>query len=186
MEKIAFVGTAGTGKTTLIDHLRNDYADNERVVFVEEAARKFFNENKFDDDERRNEDIQSRILALILQLERAAHEQDPEIIFCDRSVLDAVVYVLSEGDTEGAEAMYTELEAWVNTYTKIYVLDPEDVPHETDEIRLEDAGIRQKVHEAYIRFLRSKDIQYEILSGTIEERITIVKSAVSKNDIIEV
>ncbi len=175
MDKIAFVGTAGTGKTTLIDYLRSEYP-NRKVAFVEEAARKFFNDNKFDDDERRNENIQSRILALILQLEQAAHKQNPEIIFCDRSVLDAVVYVLSEGDIEGAEAMYAELEDWVKTYTKIYVLDPDDVSYETDEIRLEDAGIRQKVHEAYIRFLRSKGIKYEILSGTVEERVALVKS----------
>ncbi len=177
MEKIAFVGTAGTGKTTLIDSLRDEYAGNDKVVFVEEAARKFFSEYHFDDDERRNEDVQSRILELILQLEQAAHEQDPEIIFCDRSVLDAVVYVLSEGDAEGAEAMYAELEEWVETYTKIYVLDPDDIPHETDDIRLEDAEVRLKVHNAYVSFLRLKGIQHEILSGNVNERIAKVQSA---------
>lgn len=180
MEKIAFVGTAGTGKTTLIDRLRNEYTDDTRVLFVEEAARKFFAENQLGDDQRRNEDIQSKILAMILQLEQAAHEKDPEVIFCDRSVLDAVVYVLSEGDVDAAEAMYDELKEWVKTYTKIYVLDPDDVAHETDEIRLEDAQVRQKVHEVYVRFLRSKGIQYEILSGTIEERVETVKSAAFK------
>ena len=90
---------------------------------------------------------------------------------CDRSVIDAVVYVRSQGDIKGAEELLKRVEFWLPTYHKFLLLNPSDVPYETDDIRQETPEARQKFHDAFLNFFEETGIPYELLSGTKDERI---------------
>src|SRR5476651_750317 len=95
--KIALVGTSSVGKTTVLEHLKRRYVKDPTVVFVEEAARKFFGDNPnvaypfFEHSQR-------QVQSLALQNEEVAHLGNPRVIICDRSVIDAVAYVRAQGD----------------------------------------------------------------------------------------
>ncbi len=174
IKKFAFVGTSCTGKTSLIEHFKNTYSGNQSVVFIPEAARIFFTQNPQIAD-RFSVTVQGAVQALTLKNEQEAHQSGVKIILCDRAVIDAIVYVSSQGDTKGASELLKKVEFWLPTYSKFFLLDPADIPYETDDIRQETPETRQKLHDAFLNFFEETGIPYELLSGTIEERIRKVK-----------
>lgn len=170
--KIAFVGTSCVGKTTIIDHYERKYTNNSKVAFVPEAAREYFTANPIIPvDQRFGVKPQGEIQQLALRNEQAALHSGAEIIICDRSVLDAVAYVRGHGDKKGSEQLLKQIESWVPTYDAILLLDPADVPYQTDDIRQESIEVRQRNHEAFVEVFMEAGIEYELLSGTKEERI---------------
>lgn len=170
IKKIAFVGTSCVGKTTIIDHFKKRFSGNPSVKFVEEAARIFFRQNPQIKD-RFSVDAQGQIQTLALKSEEDAHQSGASVILCDRSVIDAVVYVRSQGDTKGGEELLKRVEFWLPTYHKFLLLDPTDIPYETDDIRKEAPETRQKFHDAFLEFFQETRIAYELVNGTEKERI---------------
>ncbi len=173
-KKIAFMGTSSIGKTTTLEAARKSFPD---AYFVTEAARDFFADNRSIVD-RFSKDIQGKIQAMVLEREKQAHESGSRVIFCDRSVLDAVVYTRENGDPEGAEELFARVKLWLPTYHRFLLLDPADVPYSQDEIRTESEEKRSSFHKVFIEFFEGKGIPYEILSGTLEERLRRVKEIV--------
>lgn len=178
--KIAFVGTSCIGKTTLLEDLRMHYDQNQAIVFVEEAARLFFTQNPQITD-RFSVDIQGKIQDLALQNERNAYQSRANIILCDRSVIDAVVYVRSQGDKEGAEKLLKRIEFWLPTYRKFILLNPADIPYQTDDVRQETEQTRHKFHEAFIEFFAGKKLPYELVSGNPQERLKRIKNILAQS-----
>ena len=168
--KIAFVGTSSTGKTTLLWEYKKRMSGNSSIVFVHEAARDFFKDNPAV-KKRFAKDTQGKIQSLMLKREKRAHGSEAKIIICDRSVIDAVVYVRSTGDKKGAKELLEKVKFWIPTYTKFLLLNPVDVKYEKDEIRQEDEKTRQAFHKAFLEFFKETGIPYELLSGSIEQRI---------------
>jgi nicotinamide riboside kinase len=171
-KKIAFVGTSCVGKTTIIDHYQKKYEQNPKVALVREAAREYFTANPhIPIDERFGVEPQGAIQRVALENEKRAQESGAEILICDRSVLDAVAYVRGHGDKEGSQELLKRVESWVPTYDAILLLDPADIPYQTDGIRQESPDVRQRNHEAFLEVFMEAVIDYELLSGTEEERI---------------
>lgn len=171
--KLAFVGTSCIGKTTLFEYYRQRYSGNPQVAFVEEAARVFFQANPEITD-RFSAESQGRVQALALQNEQVAHNSGAKVILCDRSVIDAVAYVKAYDDPRGANQLLDNVSFWLPTYHKLLLLDPIGVPYSTDEVRKEDPEKRQQFHDAFVALFAEKEIPYELLSGTLEERISRV------------
>jgi adenylate kinase len=94
--KIALVGTSGIGKTTVLEYFKHRFAGDSTVVFVEEAARTFFIEHP-EIMHRFSEDSQGQVQTLALRNEKLAYLDNPKVIICDRSVIDAVAYVRAQG-----------------------------------------------------------------------------------------
>ena len=164
--KIALVGTCCVGKTTLLDF----YTEDQDVAISEEAARVFFTINP-DVPDRFSVDVQGQIQAMAMSNEKQASTDGVRALICDRSVLDAVVYTYARGNKEGARALFTKVEFWLPTYHKFLLLDPRDVPYQTDDVRREDEETRQQLHDAYIEFFEANRIVYELLSGTVKQRM---------------
>ena len=97
-----------------------------------------------------------------------------ETVFCDRSVFDAAVYVGLSGDSAGEQNLHSRVAHWADTYHKIFIADPADVPHQEDNVRSEDSETRLKIHEAFVAFFERNNIPFELLSGTVEQRISRV------------
>ena len=164
--KIAFMGTSSVGKTTLLDLTRQKFPN---AIFVEEAARDFFKNNFVGD--RFGVEAQGKIQDLALSREKIAHKSNKPFIFCDRSVLDAVVYTKENGDLFGAENLFQKVKAWIPTYSHFILLDPADIPYESDEIRTESEIKRNKFHEVFLSFFNEKRIPFILLSGSVEVRL---------------
>jgi nicotinamide riboside kinase len=172
--KIAFVGTSCIGKTALLEVFSQRRAETPTIAIIPEAARDFFLATTVED--RFSADTQGRIQALALQREQEAHSNGADIILCDRSVIDAVVYTEAHGDPEGAVALLERVEFWLPTYNSFLLLDPADIPYQTDDVRTESAAKRQEFHEAFLVFFKKTGIPYQLLSGTIDERVATIEA----------
>lgn len=170
--KIAFVGTSCVGKTSLYDHYKQKYKQDSRVAFVKEAAREYFTKNpEIPIDQRFSVIPQSEVQQLVLQMEQIAHNSGVEVIICDRSVLDAVAYVCGHGDKEGSKMLLEKVRLWLPTYHRVFLLDPADIPYQTDNIRKETPDVRERNHQVFLEVLMEANVAYELLSGTQSERI---------------
>ena len=69
---------------------------------------------------------------------------------------------------------------WLPTYNKFLLLNPTDVPYQTDEVRQESEQVRQGFHNAYLEFFEESGIPYELLSGTLEQRVERVDEILSE------
>lgn len=168
-KKIAFVGTSCIGKTALLEIFSQQQTEVANIAIIPEAARDFFLSNVVED--RFSADTQGKIQALALQREQKAHDSGADIILCDRSVIDAVVYTEAHGDPKGAIALLERVEFWLPTYNSFLLLDPADIPYQRDDVRTEDALKRQQFHEAFLAFFEKTGIPYQLLSGTLDERV---------------
>ena len=174
--KVALVGTSRVGKTSIIEALKIKHQDNPEIGFIEEAARIYFTNNpEIPENLRFSFQHQSAIQRFQLELEKQAHAGDAKRLLSDRSVLDAAVYVSAYGDNEGSRRLVSGVEAWIPTYSSIVLLSPEGVAYKKDEIRTEDADVRQQNHEAYLDLFMREGIVYELLSGSLEERVQAVE-----------
>ena len=176
--KVAFVGTSCVGKTTLLEQYRQKFSGRKDVVFVEEAARAFFQANP-DIKDRFSAEIQGRVQTLALHNEQEAHASGARVILCDRSVIDAVAYVRANGDKMGSEELLQRIGFWLPTYRKFLLLDIVDIPYVTDDIRREDVNKRQQFHNAFLELFGEKRILYELLGGTVRERMKRVDEILS-------
>jgi len=166
--KIAFVGTSCVGKTTLIEAYIGRKVPG--LVVVNEAAREYFIRNPHVTD-RFAVQAQGEVQALALKNEQSAHDSEATKIVCDRSVLDAVAYVRSQGDIAGSRQLLERVRLWVQTYHRFLLLNPVDVPYQTDSVRQEGEEVRLGFHRAFLEMFDDAGIQYELLSGTLEERV---------------
>lgn len=180
MIKIAFSGGPCTGKTTLIEALRSDFIEQNDVVFVPEAARRFFEKNPVPMSERMRYETQSQIQLLVAKLEREAGAENPELLLCDRSIFDSAIYVALGGDEGGAEKAFQNAEMSTGPYDRIYVLDPRDVIYQADKVRIEGDMERTRIHEAFVNIFSHYKINYTLLSGTLEQRMSQVTNDIKQ------
>jgi predicted ATPase len=171
--KIAFVGTGGTGKSTLCHALAGDPG----VVIVPEAARQYFSEHEVAPEERYSGIVQGTIQRLVVENEMNALLRfgPSKKYVCDRSVLDAVIYAQFGGDAVAARHMLDFARTHLPTYSKLVLLNPADVPYAEDPIRIESPETRITIHEMFLRCLETERIPYELLSGSVDVRVERVR-----------
>lgn len=173
--KFALVGATCTGKTSIIKHLKDKYKSNPKIVFVEEGARAYFAANPHITD-RGAWKVQTGIRDWVFNNERKAGKKSPMILVCDRSIIDSAVYMEAHGDIKGANKLFKSVIPWIATYNKILMLDPTEVPYKVDKIRNEGVKFRNHVHQTFVKFFKRNNIKYEIVKGTLQERIEYVES----------
>src|SRR4051794_5961536 len=153
---ISLVGAGGTGKTTVWENCRTRYPDDHRIEWIPEVARTYFAErpgtlNRF------GFSVQGEIQRQVLRNERAAHAT-AECVVTDRCALDAVAYVWSTGDHDGARALLDRISDWLPAYRTILLCSPKGVPFASDHVRTEDATVRKDLHEAFVQVLAENGI----------------------------
>lgn len=180
-EKITLVGAGCVGKTTLFNGLKSlVQKPSPDTVFVDEVGRDFFQQNPTPQDKVFSLEIQMRIQDLILEREKEAHSAKPALIVCDRSVLDSAVHLKAMGDNNGSRKLLERVLFWLPTYSYFLLLDPKDVPYQQDGVRTESEETRSSIHQAFIEFFQENNIAYRLLSGTLEERLRIVRGIIDE------
>lgn len=173
-EKYAFVGAPCSGKTAVVEGLKQQLGNRSNVQFVAEPARLYFAnhpEQVFDT----STELLLNLQDFAMSLEQEAHALAPQHILCDRSVLDYAVFAAFYNDPGGAEMLYKRIEYYLPTYDKFFLCSPDGVPHKNDDIRHETDEERNAIHEQFERFLNEKKIPYILLQGTLEERMESVR-----------
>jgi nicotinamide riboside kinase len=173
-EKIAFVGTLSSGKSTLFDKLQKKFQDAPGVVFLSEVARKHLEEHPEDKKRVKSAEIQSLFQSHIIRKENEVDALNPALVVCDRSVFDSVVYLEAWGDTENAGILFDRVKGWVRTYDWLFLLDPTNVPYEQDDVRTETPQERELIHRTFVQFFQEHTIPYRLLTGTPDEKYTTV------------
>ncbi len=178
-EKIAIVGPASVGKTTITSECKSMFASDPAVAVLKEAAELFF---------ARHPDIpkisihsaatQRQLQDFVLQHERSAHRPGVRLIITDRSVVDPAIYARFNGDIRGSEDLWKRVKHWIPTYTEFLLPDPADVPYEAGPNRKENSEERFQIHALFIRLFTDKNVPYRIVSGTRTKRMQTVESVI--------
>ena len=134
-KKFALVGTSCVGKSTLLIALEKKLQKqfpSKNIAIVPEAARSYFSKHKTNTPFGFSP--QSEIQSLAKRTEESVQKDNPDIILCDRSVIDSPAYVSTVGDTKGAQRLLNNIIDWLPTYSHIFLLDPKDVPYITGQM----------------------------------------------------
>lgn len=181
---IAFTGPQSSGKTTLIDLLKY-YTDNHHLKFtyIGSATRslkaKGLTINNIGDtfDETQRAVVKSHLDNI------KYYENHGGNVVLDRCLLDGIVYTryfYNQGKVSNEVMNYSEhmLKNYYSAYDIVFYLDPTGVPLVADNERSTDLIFRKDIIELFNEYLLEfKAIK---LTGTIDNRLDIIKSAISK------
>jgi nicotinamide riboside kinase len=177
-EVYALTGASATGKTTLFEKIREL---NPNYSFAEEAARIFYQENDVPKLERSSFTNQARIQAQYLQELNVAVSKGKFVTITDSSPLSSVVYAMLGNNKETTEKLIANTTDSLSLYTLFLLLNPDDIDYHhdpADPIRTETEKERQQVHQNLLSILTSLGLPYEMISGTVEERINKINQLI--------
>jgi predicted ATPase len=173
MIKIVVTGTTSAGKTTLLEKLSRRM---QNCVFVPEVARDLLTTNPELIHDPQFQDI---VFQEQTQREIDAAVKKPAAIFCDRGALDIVAHARIFG-----VPVKPEWVAWAQSaYDKVLWLNKNDIPFQETPLQTRLGTIDwqhfrneldQHIHTAIIE----STVPYELLSGTVEQRISSVEKIV--------
>ena len=187
----SFTGAQSTGKTTLLNKLREKNTDNS-FEFVPEVTRLIMRDYEMPINEEGNDLTQLLIMSEHVRniyknkadrLSRGMH-----MIF-DRCALDGIVYsqwLLNESKIsrrcyEACDLIYEELK---DKYDIIFYTSPDDVQLVDDGERSVNVKFRNDIINTFNAFLeRGYDGKVVVLEGSVEERLKTIKSTLAKHNI---
>lgn len=176
----ALTGTSSSGKTTLFDALRDSGL---QATFVEEAARKYYQEHNVPKELRGTYENHLNIQALYLQELEEAMTQGKDVI-SDSSLLSGLAYGMERSSPKILEKIKQDVEERLDLYTLFLLLNPDDINYlfdPSDPIRKETPEQRLQVHQNLVELLIHYGLPYEEISGNIEARVeTVLKLIASR------
>ena len=172
--KIAFIGACCSGKTALVEQYTRRHLYNPDIYCVEEAARAYYRTHTA--PVRSSKIVQQQIQRLAIRNEKKAQASTSRLILCDSAPIDTVVYSRVNGNVKASEDLFDSLSYWLPTYDKFLLLNPFEIPFVNDEIRRETEEDRARIHQIFIDLFVEKNIPYEFLTGTVDERVKKVDS----------
>lgn len=173
IQKVLFLGGESTGKSTIVKYLNNKYGYN----YVEEYGREHW--------DLKNGQLEFNDMEIIAktQLSREYNESlnTPVALMCDTSVITTAMY---------SNYMFNSVDPWltetalthIKKYNYIFLCDTE-IPLYQDGTRMSDSNFRLKQNTDYINFLNKNNIEYILLSGSLDDRALKVHNIISKNTI---
>lgn len=178
--KISFTGTHSTGKTTLLNNLKND-PDFSEFKFHDEITRSIQSYG-IDINEKGNN------LTQLLILDTHIRNLLYPLFVTDRCILDGVVYT---------EWLYNNLKVdeWVYNYSKnlfkyligqydiIFYLKPEfDLVD--DGVRSSSIEFQKEIYNIFEKYITEYNINVISITGTVEQRINQIKNHIHEQSTI--
>jgi nicotinamide riboside kinase len=178
---ISFSGAQCTGKTTLLNHLQDR---NSHIKFVPEVTRLVKREYNLPINEDGTDVTQMLIIGEHLRNAYRADVESSDYIL-DRCSLDGIVYThwlsdqrkVSMGVYSYADYIFSST---INKYDIIFYTSPADVTLQDDGERSIDVGFRSDIINLFEMYIRTRNINVVYLTGTVEERLQIIKETLLK------
>jgi nicotinamide riboside kinase len=202
---VSFTGAQSTGKSTLLDALQRANEFNNRIVFVPEVTRILQREYNIPINEGASAMTQYQITC---DHYRNAFKKEPTITqlkVLDRCALDGTVYCNYFNEQRKFNNHYSAIDAngdynadWekatrmserylpdmMEKYDILFYTDPKDVPLVDDGERSASAKFRDGIIELFERYIAHPKYADKVitLSGTVEERLSIIQEAIKVRD----
>lgn len=177
---ISFTGAQSTGKTTLLNSIKdlNPYLDS-----IDEVTRRIKREYNLPINEDGGDITQTMIMSD--HIANIFRKYDSDVIF-DRCALDGVVYTqwlynkgkVSKEILQWAKKIYNTL---IDKYDAIFVTSPEDVPLVDDGERSVDIDFRDEIIDIFNMYIDdikiySREVNLFVVEGSVEERMKYIKN----------
>lgn len=177
---ISFTGAQSTGKTTLLNLIKdlNPYLDS-----IDEVTRRIKREYNLPINEDGGDITQTMIMSD--HIANIFRKYDSDVIF-DRCALDGVVYTqwlynkgkVSKEVLQWSKKIYNTL---IDKYDAIFVTSPEDVPLVDDGERSVDIDFREEIIDIFNMYIDdikiySREVNLFVVEGSVEERMKYIKN----------
>ena len=182
---ISFTGAQSTGKTTLLNLIRDK---NYEFNYVDEVTRRIKREYNLPINEGGGDITQSMIMAD--HIANVYKKGDHDVTVLDRCAVDGVVYtqwLYNNGQVEKATLDHAKLmfEMLIEEYDAIFITSPIDVELVDDGERSTNIEFRediQSLFDMYIGHLMvdNKDENVFVVAGTVEERMNYIQKVLAK------
>ncbi len=175
--RIAIVGSFSTGKTTLAEIL----ARRLELPLLPEVAREVV-ELGF----KLDKDATPEVETLIFLKQYNNELSIPEFVG-DRSLIDALAYagwILDNQPYRKEMALWEECERLAErrlrtSYSHVFYL-PIEFPIVLDGLRPDDPAFQKDIDERILRLLRTHDIEYHTVKGSVEERLEQIETVLTR------
>lgn len=173
MKKIIFTGAQGTGKSTILNHFKeNGYP------VITEVVRTLAQEGI-----KINEEGTIKSQEIIFETYKQLLSNCSGMVFSDRGLTDVASYTaylaIAEHNFDAMKLLIQELEAireWNKKNDAVYFYFPIEFPVVDDGVRSTDEKYRKFIND-YIKFvLDYLKIDYHTVTGTVEERIKFIEN----------
>ena len=182
---ISFTGAQSTGKTTLLNLIRDK---NYEFNYVDEVTRRIKREYNLPINESGGDITQSMIMAD--HIANVYRKGDHDVTVLDRCAVDGVVYtqwLYNNGQVKKATLDHAKLmfEMLIEEYDAIFITSPVDVELVDDGERSTNIEFRediQSLFDMYIGHLMvdNKDKNVFVVAGTVEERMNYIQKVLAK------
>ena len=182
---ISFTGAQSTGKTTLLNLIRDKNYD---FNYVDEVTRRIKREYNLPINEGGGDITQSMIMAD--HIANVYRKGDHDVTVLDRCAVDGVVYtqwLYNNGQVKKATLDHAKLifEMLIEEYDAIFITSPVDVELVDDGERSTNIEFRediQSLFDMYIGHLMvdNKDKNVFVVAGTVEERMNYIQKVLAK------
>ena len=182
---ISFTGAQSTGKTTLLNLIRDKTYD---FNYVDEVTRRIKREYNLPINEGGGDITQSMIMAD--HIANVYRKGDHDVTVLDRCAVDGVVYtqwLYNNGQVKKATLDHAKLifEMLIEEYDAIFITSPVDVELVDDGERSTNIEFRediQSLFDMYIGHLMvdNKDENVFVVAGTVEERMNYIQKVLAK------
>lgn len=173
MIRIAFVGSHSTGKTTLLRHCQEQFAEG--LYTIEDVPRRIIARG-FPMGPYAVVDSFVNYVRDQLQAERESHAVEKDWLISNRTILDAAAYASANKSLprpfipDYFIEMLEELARLEATFYDLYVEFPVCFPMTPDAVRPEGEGYRMRVGQEISRLLNVFKVPHLSVTGTTAER----------------
>ena len=177
MINIALSGAHCSGKTTLLNLMKQDVFF-QNFNFIESFSTKISKNTKHSE----NTNIQTQLEMLYYSME-TLYSTTTDLNIFDRCILDVIVYSGLNNDIKLENVFTDVLTNNYKRFNKIFILDAEHIPIESNGIRSIDEGFRKKINDVFMKV----DLEncYHLSSKlTAHKRINEIKDVII-NDLKE-
>ena len=179
---ISFTGAQGTGKSTLINELKNKPFIDEAFFIRDDMTRDLSGRGL---EINENGDNLTQLLIINSHVENITHKNS----ILSRSILDGLVYttyLYEQGKVDNWVVGYAAkvFEMLIDQYDTMFYLPPE-IPLVEDEHRSSNIKFRDDIVRLFEFFIDHYDLKSKVieLTGSVEERLEKVMEYIEKEEV---